>query len=202
MLEATLQENLTPREQEIFNLLLEGIQPKEIAYNLQISYRTVDVHRSNLYRKLGVNSIQELIVKYKDITESDKARLSGSERISGYSLNFWSQSDIPYGGNSTAKVFLSSETIDGVIIDDVINIDVTLTEGVAHGTCWAQGITNRLSVIQQLRNSNGIRFKARGNRKIWNVQFTTVESPLQNWVCYQYEFETVQNEVVLVDIPY
>ena len=55
---------LTSRELEIFNLLLNGVSPKEIAYNLNVNYKTVDVHRSNLYRKLCVHSIQELVVKY------------------------------------------------------------------------------------------------------------------------------------------
>ena len=59
-----MQEQLTSREQEIFDLLLEGVSPKEIAYKLHISYHTVDSHRSKLYRKLGIQSIQELFTKY------------------------------------------------------------------------------------------------------------------------------------------
>ena len=55
---------LTSREKEIFNLLLNGVSPKEIAYKLNIHYKTVDTHRSSLYRKLGVQSIQELMAKY------------------------------------------------------------------------------------------------------------------------------------------
>jgi len=58
------QNELTPREQEIFNLLLEGISPKEIAYKLNISYHTVDFHRNNIYRKLDVKSIQEFLARY------------------------------------------------------------------------------------------------------------------------------------------
>ena len=59
-----MQEQLTSREKEIFNLLLEGNSLKEIAYNLKIAYSTVDYHRAKLYRKLGVNSIKELFAKY------------------------------------------------------------------------------------------------------------------------------------------
>ncbi|MCL2801384.1 MAG: helix-turn-helix transcriptional regulator [Treponema sp.] len=55
---------LTKREQEIFDLLLKGISPKEIAYKLHISYSTVNYHRDNMYKKLNVSSIQELFSKY------------------------------------------------------------------------------------------------------------------------------------------
>ncbi|MCL2184654.1 MAG: helix-turn-helix transcriptional regulator [Treponema sp.] len=59
--------NLTPREQEIFTLLLKGTPPKEIAYTLKISYETVHHHQKNLYRKLGIQSIQELFAKYSRV---------------------------------------------------------------------------------------------------------------------------------------
>ena len=59
-----MQEKLTFREQEIFDLLLEGIPPKEIAFKINVSYSTVDYHRTRLYGKLGVRNIQELFAKY------------------------------------------------------------------------------------------------------------------------------------------
>jgi len=57
-------ENLSLREREIFDLLLEGVPPKEIAYKLSITHSTVDFHRTKLYGKLGVHSIRELFAKY------------------------------------------------------------------------------------------------------------------------------------------
>jgi len=51
---------LTDREQEIKELLLEGMALKEIANALKISFKTVDFHRGNLYRKLGIQSYKEL----------------------------------------------------------------------------------------------------------------------------------------------
>jgi len=51
---------LTPREQEIYNKLLGGSTPKEIAFNLNVTYDTVIAHQKSMYRKLGVHSIQEL----------------------------------------------------------------------------------------------------------------------------------------------
>jgi DNA-binding CsgD family transcriptional regulator len=57
-------ENLTVRERELFDLLLTGVPPKEIAHKLNISYFTVDFHRKNLYNKLDIHNIQELFAKY------------------------------------------------------------------------------------------------------------------------------------------
>jgi DNA-binding CsgD family transcriptional regulator len=69
-----MQENLTSREQEIFNLLLDGISPKEIAYKLHVSSKAVDYHQGNLYGKLSVHSIQELFAKYSnDRLKADSA---------------------------------------------------------------------------------------------------------------------------------
>jgi DNA-binding CsgD family transcriptional regulator len=55
---------LTSREQEIMKLLLTGSSPKEIAGSLNISRDTVLAHKKNLYRKLDVQSIQELFAKF------------------------------------------------------------------------------------------------------------------------------------------
>ncbi|MDR2596192.1 MAG: helix-turn-helix transcriptional regulator [Treponema sp.] len=57
--------DLTPREEEIFTMLLTGKAPKEIAYTLKISYYTVLFHQKNLYRKLGIQSRAELFARYK-----------------------------------------------------------------------------------------------------------------------------------------
>jgi len=68
-----MQNKLTSREQEILDLLLKGLTPKEIAYNLNIKYATVDFHRNSLYRKLDVQSIQELFVKYGKAEQANTA---------------------------------------------------------------------------------------------------------------------------------
>ena len=68
-----MQNRLTSREQEILDMLLKGLTPKEIAYNLNIKYATVDFHRNSLYRKLDVQSIQELFVKYGKAEQANTA---------------------------------------------------------------------------------------------------------------------------------
>jgi DNA-binding NarL/FixJ family response regulator len=51
----------TPREREIIQLLAEGKSNKEVASALGISTRTAEVHRANIMRKLGVDSLGDLI---------------------------------------------------------------------------------------------------------------------------------------------
>ena len=53
---------LTKREQEVLDKLLAGNISKQIARELGISTRTVEVHRQNLLRKLGVRSVKELLL--------------------------------------------------------------------------------------------------------------------------------------------
>jgi len=66
-----MEENnsLTPREQEILNLLIEGIAPKEIAYKTKISIKTVAFHRTNIYRKTGIKNKYELKAKYSALNK-------------------------------------------------------------------------------------------------------------------------------------
>ncbi len=52
---------LSPREQEILELLAKGYSGKEIAEQLVLSPSTVHSHRSNLMRKLGLSTRHELI---------------------------------------------------------------------------------------------------------------------------------------------
>ena len=52
---------LTPRERQILKLLAEGKSAKEVASLLDLSVRTVESHRFNLMRKIGVHNKVELL---------------------------------------------------------------------------------------------------------------------------------------------
>jgi len=52
---------LTQREREVFDNLLKGGTSKEIARELDVSHRTIEAHRQNLLRKLGLSSVKELL---------------------------------------------------------------------------------------------------------------------------------------------
>ncbi len=51
---------LSPREREVLQLIAEGHTSKDIASKQNISFKTVDTHRSNLEKKLGIHSIAGL----------------------------------------------------------------------------------------------------------------------------------------------
>lgn len=53
--------HLTNREREVLMGLVHGHLNKQIAYDLDISPRTVEVHRANVMKKLGVHSLSELL---------------------------------------------------------------------------------------------------------------------------------------------
>jgi DNA-binding NarL/FixJ family response regulator len=53
---------LTASELDIVRLIAEGLTTKEIAARKFISFHTVISHRKNIFRKLGVTSISELII--------------------------------------------------------------------------------------------------------------------------------------------
>lgn len=52
--------SLTQREQEVLQMVADGNCTKEIAFALGVSGKTVDVHRSNIMKKLNLNNIVEL----------------------------------------------------------------------------------------------------------------------------------------------
>ena len=53
---------LTNSEMEIVRLISDGLTTKEIALRKFISFHTVISHRKNIFRKLGVSSVSELIM--------------------------------------------------------------------------------------------------------------------------------------------
>jgi FixJ family two-component response regulator len=52
---------LTPREREIFSQVVAGKLNKVIAYELNISTRTVEIHRAKAMEKMGAKNLSELI---------------------------------------------------------------------------------------------------------------------------------------------
>jgi len=59
--EGSFLERLTRREREIFHLVVRGGGTKTIARDLGLSLKTVDTHRTNINRKLGVRTTAALI---------------------------------------------------------------------------------------------------------------------------------------------
>ena len=53
---------LSPREREVVQLVSEGKASKEVAMILNVSLATAETHRSNIFRKLKLHSVAELVL--------------------------------------------------------------------------------------------------------------------------------------------
>ena len=71
----TLLETLTPREHQVFELVVQGKINKQIAQRLGTTERTIKAHRHKVMEKMGVQSIAELV--------SIAERLGVLQRLSG-----------------------------------------------------------------------------------------------------------------------
>jgi len=56
-----LLKNLTPREMQVFDLIVTGQHNRNIAAMLDISVRTVEVHKTRILSKLGVDNVADLV---------------------------------------------------------------------------------------------------------------------------------------------
>ncbi|MGB3044564.1 MAG: helix-turn-helix transcriptional regulator [Xanthobacteraceae bacterium] len=52
---------LTEKQQSVCDLLILGLSSKEISTRLGISHRTVEQHRVEVFRKMGVRNVVELV---------------------------------------------------------------------------------------------------------------------------------------------
>ncbi len=66
---------LTPREHEVMGFLAAGKSPKQIAFELGLSRKTVDVHRSHIMTKMRAESLVEL-ARMVQIHESGQESLT------------------------------------------------------------------------------------------------------------------------------
>jgi len=62
--------SLTRREKEVMELVITGMLNRDIAKQLEISVKTVEVHRANVMLKMAVNSVADLVrmsIEVKDL---------------------------------------------------------------------------------------------------------------------------------------
>lgn len=76
-LSVTLQRlaQLTPREDEVLRCVVSGMMNKRIAFKLGIAERTVKAHRGNMMKKLGTNTVVDLVL----LAEKAGMQLPGKE---------------------------------------------------------------------------------------------------------------------------
>lgn len=61
--ELAAYKNLSPRLREVLRMIAEGRSTKEIATQLKVSRKTVEFHRAQLVKKLGIRAVA-LITRY------------------------------------------------------------------------------------------------------------------------------------------
>jgi FixJ family two-component response regulator len=64
-------ESLTPRERQVMDLVVDGAANKVIAIDLNLSERTVEIHRAKVMEKMGARSVAHLVKLH--LTLTDKA---------------------------------------------------------------------------------------------------------------------------------
>ena len=62
---------LSEREREVLGLIVSGLTNKEIGRALEVSPRTVETHRANLFAKLEAESLAQLIRRYAGLVEGE-----------------------------------------------------------------------------------------------------------------------------------
>lgn len=63
---------LSEREREVLGLIVAGLTNKEIGRALDLSPRTVETHRANLFAKLGAESLAQLIRQYAALVDEQE----------------------------------------------------------------------------------------------------------------------------------
>ena len=66
--------HLTRRQREVLQLLAEGYQAKEIASILDISTRTVEYHKYQMMKDIGMKTVADLVryaVKHNIVSEQE-----------------------------------------------------------------------------------------------------------------------------------
>lgn len=64
---------LSEREREVLGLVVAGLTNKDMARALGLSPRTVETHRANLFAKLQVESLAQLVRRYAPLADTDTA---------------------------------------------------------------------------------------------------------------------------------
>ena len=63
-------ESLTPRERQVMDLVVDGAANKVIAIDLELSERTVEIHRAKVMEKMGARSVAHLVKLHLTLTDA------------------------------------------------------------------------------------------------------------------------------------
>jgi len=211
--------NLTPREQEIFDMLLKGFTPKEIGHNTKLAYNTILSYQKTMYRKLGVHNINEFMVKYRPLnpnTQPYKSQkpplkiiipavifacvivflvcLAPWKTLFGYKAHFdtW---DTFYEETSTITIAETNEIINGKT-EDCITISGYLAAG-SNRYCGILGVYDK-ETLEVVKKMKSLSFKVLGGGNSYYVLLPTADTI--NGDHYLYVFRTVKDTEITVTV--
>lgn len=210
-METQQTEALTPREQEICDMLLEGKNPKDIAYNLKIAYDTVKVHQKSIYRKMGVNSLRGFYLKYRTAIPQETAEAVDKpdpllfqispDKIEKYCTFIQcGQISDPYSTINLTKTLghiTTSEHFPQGRIDEFYNITGTMSIDYP-GAFAAIYINPDESTLKIMRTMKSFSFKALGDGNRYSVKVVTAETIKgDGWL---FEFQTEKDKIITVTV--
>jgi two-component system, LuxR family, response regulator FixJ len=67
-------ESMTPRERQVLSMVIAGKPNKIMAADLNVSQRTVEIHRSRVMEKMGASSLAQLVRMMMDLDEKRPTR--------------------------------------------------------------------------------------------------------------------------------
>ena len=79
-----LVDTLTPREREVFELVVQGLMNKQIAHQLGTTVRTIKAHRRKITEKIKARSLAELVVVAERLGILAGARDAAATRASDH----------------------------------------------------------------------------------------------------------------------
>lgn len=60
---------LSPKQKQVLELIVQGKTNREVAEVLHIGRRTVEEHRAEIYRRMEVSNVVELVKKTLEVTK-------------------------------------------------------------------------------------------------------------------------------------
>jgi len=184
---------LTPREQEIMGLLIEGAFPKEIASKLNVSYDTVLFHQKNLYQKLEVQSIQELLVKI--LAQNRYELISERETESQVIADYYFARIIKTNDELGSKI---SYKVDDEIIGEQNKRTYTFFGHlVSRYRCYATiFMIPNSSILDTMKKIKSFSFSAMGDGNSYGVMLTTSDTMIKGGYNNYHQIFTTEKGVV------
>ena len=182
--------DLSPREREILNLILGGLSLKEIASKLSISYKGVDFHRAKLYRKLGIQSMQELLVIFanREIPGNISNPRNVFTRFNTFKDNLGSSISVTEKKEKIKKNTFTCYYIKGILYNDPY----------AYTGIY---IHPDLTTLEVMKKSTFFSFNILGDGNVYEVMLITSDSKIQGEDNhFRKLFNTEKNKVTVITV--